>query len=749
MTKGGGAGSARNDGGRRHAGFCYPVAGFATGKRPMIVPTTCWECSTRCGALVTLEDGAVATVGPNFDHPGSKGAFCVKGIRGMPELTAHPDRLLRPMRRRGERGAGDWEEIGWDAALDAIADRLLAVRDEHGPLSLIGAVSSAFFSRGAMVALLMRALGSPNWMMNQDLCGGCRALSDKITGLAAVGGEDIENTRCALIVGRNPSAADAAQWQALKRAKAKGARWVAIDPARTPAAKRADLWLRPRPGTDAAVALGMIHVTIADGLHDAAFVARRCHGFAALKARAERFTPEEAARLSGVPADDIRAAARIYADGPSTFVSGHGIDAFSGGVQTFRAFHALVAISGNLDRPGGNLRVKRPPGFRSYIELLHDPAFRLAPEVEAETLGRARFPLWAGPEGWQTACHNPTAIEAMLTGKPYPVRAMYLSGVNIAVTYPDTRRTIQALRSLDFLCAVSHSMTPTAALADIVLPKTTGLEEEEISLDMSGPCVSYTRPVLAARGEARSDFEIATALAKRLAERGVEARKFLPWRSKREFNAFLLGDNGISFDELEEKGYQTFPYRLGDFDAAGFRTPTGRIELYSETLARLGLDPLPDYVPPRADRAPPVLRRDYPLILLTGAREKAYHHSRYRDQAWARRVSPYPRLQIHPETAAALALAADDWVEVETPDADGACALRVSVTEDTQPGVVRTGMGWWLPEAPGPEHGALSVNINAAMSYGGPWDPVTGSADTRGLLCRIRPLPDGAAPPIP
>ena len=184
----------------------------------------------------------------------------------------------------------------------------------------------------------------------------------------------------------------------------------------------------------------------------------------------------------------------MYGDGPSTFVSGHGIDAFSAGVQTFRAFHALVAVSGNLDRVGGNLRVKRPAGFRNFIELLHDPAFRLPPEVEAETVGREAFPLWAGPEGWQTACHNPTAIEAILTGKPYPVRAMYLSGVNIAVTYPDTRKTIEALRSLDFLCVVSHSMTPTAALADVVLPKTTGLEEEEISLDMGGPCIELHPP---------------------------------------------------------------------------------------------------------------------------------------------------------------------------------------------------------------------------------------------------------------
>lgn len=711
----------------------------------MTIPTTCWECSTRCGALVEAAEGRVSRIGPNPDHPGSKGAFCVKGIRGARELTDHPNRLVRPLRRRGARGAGDWEEIGWDAALDAVADGLMAVRAAHGPLSLIGAVSSAFFSRGAMVALLMRALGSPNWMMNQDLCGGCRALSDRITGLACVGGEDIDATSCALVVGRNPSAADPAQWRALKRAKARGAKIVVIDPARTQAAALADLWLRPRPGTDATLALAMLHVILGEGRHDRAFVARWCHGFDDLARHVAPFTPAWAAAQSGVPADDVARAARLYADGPSAFVSGHGIDAFSNGVQTFRAFHALVAVTGNLDRPGGNLRVKRPRGFRSYIDLLHDPALRLEPEVEARTIGADRFPLWAGPDGWQTACHNPSAIEAILTGRPYPVRALYLSGVNIAVTYPDTRRTMAALRALDFFAAVGHTMTPTAALADVVLPKTTGLEEEEVSLDPAGPCVSYTRPVAEPRGEARSDFEIATALADRLEARGLPARRFLPWPTKRAFNQAVLGENGISFAELERSGYARFPYALGDFETDGFRTPTGRIELRSETLAGLGLDALPTYRPPR--RAGP--DADYPVTLLTGAREKIYHHSRYRDHGWARKVSPWPRLEIHPDTAAGLGLDDEDWVEIGTPAGPGSCALRLRVTRDTAPGVVRTGMGWWLPEAPGPEHGALAVNVNAVLSYGGPWDPVTGSADTRGMPCRIRKLPEGAAPPIP
>ncbi|MEX2453162.1 MAG: molybdopterin-dependent oxidoreductase [Rhodospirillaceae bacterium] len=708
-------------------------------------PSTCWECSTRCGSLVTLKDGKVAKVGPNPDHPGSKGAFCVKGIRALPELTYGPDRVRYPMRRAGPRGSGQWQRISWDEALDEMADRLLAVRAEHGPMSLVGAVSSAFFSRGAMVALLMRALGSPNWMMNQDLCGGCRALSDRITGLGIVGGEDVENTRCALIAGRNPSAADPVQWMALKRARANGAKIVVIDPAETPAAGIADLWLRPRPGTDAALALAMIHVTVEEGLYDRDFVENWTRGFDELRARAALYPPARAAALTGVPADDIAAAARMYADGPSCFVSGHGIDAFSNGVQTFRAFHCLVAITGNVDRRGGNIRVKRPRGFRNYIDILHDPAFSLPADVSGATLGADRFPLWAGPKGWQTSAHNPTVLDAILTGKPYPVRAMYVSGVNIAVTYPDTNRVMAALKSLDFLAVATHMMTPTSELADLVLPKTTGLEEEEVSLEPSAQIVCYTNPVKEPEGEARSDFHFTTDLARRLGARGVDTRTFFPWETKQEFNEYLLGDE-VDWDVLKAQGWAPFDFALGNFDKAGFRTPSGRIELWSETLDGLGLDPLPDYMPSRPDRADAATREAYPLVLITGAREKTYHHSRYRDQAWARKVSPFPLLQVHPDTAAASGFADGQWVTVETPGIEGRCKLKVSVTTDTAPGTVRTGMGWWLPEAAGPERGALDVNVNVALSYGGPWDPVTGSADTRGLPCRVTAIADAEIP---
>jgi len=701
---------------------------------PLTLPTTCWECSTACGALAEVSEGRVTRIGPNPAHPGSHGMFCVKGIRGLPELTYGENRLTHPMRRAGARGEGRWAQISWNEALDAMAEGYAKVRAQHGPLALAGAVGGAYFSRGAVVALAMRAMGSPNFLINQDLCGGCRGVSDMVTGLAIANGEDVQHSRTVLIVGANPHAANPVLWSGIKEAKARGAKIIVLDPMRSEAAKIADLWLQPRPGTDAAIALAMMQVLIATDRIDHAFVTQWTHGYAELAERVKGWTPQRASEISGVPVEQILAAAHAYADGPSSFVSGHGIDAVTNGVQTFRAFHCLLAIAGNLDRAGGNRRGKRPAGFKSYLDLIHAPDFQLPPEVARQTIGADRYPLWSGPKGWQAACHNPSVIDAILSGRPYPVRAMYVSGVNIAVTYPDSKRTMQALRSLDFLAVAAHSMNPTAALADIVLPKTTTLEEEDVSINGHGPCVTWTAAVSDRVGEVRPDVEIAHELVRRMAARGAADQRFLPWRNQREFNAYLCQGSGLDLDALARTGYAEFEYTQGDFSRQVFKTPSGKVELYSQRMAEAGLDPLPDWVEPAgAKEKYPA----YPYTLQTGLREKTYHHSRFREQAWARKVSPDPLVKLHPDTAAILGIAEGDWVTVETPGGGGACRLKASLTEATTPGVLVTGMGWWLPEAAGPEFGALDININVALSYAGPYDPASGSADTRGLPCRV------------
>ena len=703
-----------------------------------VIPSTCTECPVHCGSLVHVRGGVVEDIKPNPAHPLSKGAMCIKGLKGSSGITYSERRLLHPLRRVGERGEGRWQRLSWDEALDYAADRFAAARNEYGPLSLVGACNNVWFGRGVAVVMLLRSLGSPNWMINQDLCGGCRAVSLRSTGLDITRGEDIDNARCALVVGRNSYDADPAEWIALKNLKQRGGQIVVIDPKRIPTVGMADLWLRPKPGTDSALGLAMIHVMIAEGLYDRDFVAHATHGFDKLAERAREFAPQRTEQLTGVPAEDIVAATRMYARGPATFVSGHGIDAFSAGVQTFRTFHCLVAISGNVDRLGGNRRVKKPKGFLDNLQLVHDPRFRLPREVEDQTLGAGQFPLWAGPRGWQTACHNPAAIDAILTGKPYPVRAMYVSGANIVVTYPNTIKTVEALRSLDFVMVASDTMTPTAELADIVVPKTTGLEEDEIRLQPGGPLITMAQAVISPRGEARNDFQIARGLLDKLQARGAATADFLPWRSTDEFIEFLLGDSGVTLDTLRRDGYATFPYGLEEFEK--FPSPTGKVELYSEAIASIGVDPLPNFVPPARDAADARIKAQYPLTLLTGNREKTYHNSRFRDQPWAKKISPDPRLLIHPATARAMAVADEQWVRIETPQARGSCKAKIKISENTPEGVVSTGMGWWRPGSLMPGSGAFDVNINAATTYDGARDPISGSVDLRGILCRIVPV---------
>lgn len=702
-----------------------------------VFPSTCWECGAICGSLITIDDGKVLKIGPNAAHPASKGAFCVKGIRAAHEWTYQSARLRQPLRRVGKRGGGSFEPISWDAALDQMADGLASVRATHGPLALVGAVSGAFFSRGLVMALLMRALGSPNWMINQDLCGGCRAVSEKMTGLDITGGEDIEHTACALIVGRNPAIADPIQWMALKRAKARGARIIVIDPFKTSAVELADLWLRPRPGTDGAIAMAMTKIMIDEELYDKEFVERWCHGFQELAARVASCTAEWAEQQTGVASADIYAATRIYAAGPSTFVSGHGIDAASNGVQTFRAYNCLVGISGNIDRKGGNRRAKKPPGFKSYFDVLFDPAFRLPPDIEAERIGAAEFPLWSGPLGYQMACHNPSVIDAILTDEPYPVRALYASGVNIAVTYPNTERTIEAFRSLDLFVVAAQTMTPTAAWADLVLPKTTTLEEEQMHLHQGAPCVTFTRAAADRDGDVKNDLEIAVGLLDRLNKRGIGDSRFIPWRTQSEFNDYLLQGSTVDRATLERDGFFEFPFYQGNFDEKKFLSPTGKVELFSENMASVGHDPLPAYVPPTYVLDHARHAADYPLVLQTGLREKSYHHSRFREQAWAQKVSPDPIVYVHPATAEQYRLTDDAWIAVATPGVSWTCRLKVKITDDTMIGVLTTGVGWWRPDAPAPHHGARDVNINAALTYSGRWDRASGSADTRGVPCRI------------
>ncbi len=700
-----------------------------------VIPSTCSECLVRCGSLVHVEDDRVVKITGNPAHPASQGAFCMKGINGPISNRDNPARITHPLRRTGERGGGQWERISWDQAVGEIADRLAAVKAVHGGRAIAGAVANHAQSRGVAVRLLLRSLGSPNLMINQDLCHGCRATGSMLTGLGGNGadaGTELAVARMILVVGKSPSESQVVEWSHLQHAVKNGARLMVVDPRRTHAARLAHTWLRVNPGTDVALALAMIHVIFSEDLYDHAFIAEFCIGAEELRARAADYAPQSVAELVGIPAESIIAAARAFATTrPACLMLGHGVDAQANGVQTTIAFQALLGLTGNIDKPGTNRLAKRLPGYVDNHSTHPDLAIPRA--LEEQTIGAVEYPLWSGPTSWAKAAHNPSLLRAVLTGDPYPVRAMIISGANITCTYPDHDTTVAALTSLDLLVVASDQMTPTAELADYFLPKTTLLEEEDLIMDTGGPCVSLTQRILAPLGEARSDIDIAVALRAACAARGLVEYDALPWASHREFLSFMLEKTGVGLDDLRASGFHTVSVTRDSYRETGFRTPSGKFEFHSSRLVGLLDDVLPSYRAPVYATA----QEGFDLTLLTGIRSMPYQNSRFRDAAWARRVQDAPELRIHPATAARRSIGADDWVWVQTRADLPRCLLKVRITDEVPEHIVATGMGWWYPEMSGPDRGASLFNIGTAVGYGPSFDPISGSAEARNTACRV------------
>ena len=708
-----------------------------------VIASTCKECSVRCGSLIHVDGDRVVRITGNPAHPGSQGAFCVKGVKGPIVAREHPDRPLHPLRRVGGRGEGKWEAISWDQAFGEIAVRIGKVKAQYGGPAIAGAVSNHFVSRGVAMAQLLRAIGSPNYMINQDLCQGCRYTAAMLTGVSAQAANEMAKARCILVIGKSPSDSSVVQWMHIKAAKKAGATLIVVDPRKTQIARRAKHWLAPKPGTDAALALAMIDVIFEENLYDREFVEQYCTGTEDLRARARQYEPAVAEKITGIPAKDIRTAARAFATTkPACMVLGHGIDAQANGVKTTIAFHALLALTGNIDRPGTNRPAKTVAGFRDYFSIINDEKFRLPRAIESRIIGGDAYPLWCGPNSWSKSSHNPSLIEAMHTGRPYPVKALYVSGVNIVCTYPDIRNTIAALRQLDLLVVATDHITPTAELADYVLPKTTLLEEEDVSVDQSGPCISIVQRAVPPRGEAKTDIEIAVGLRDALKKHELLEFDLFPWNSHRDLIDFQLEGTGIAFDDLCEKGFQNIPFEYEDYRQKGFRTPSGKIEFSSTRLSDIGQDPLPEYKAPVY--AQPA--GEFNLVLLTGIRSMAYHHSRFRNHAWARKVQDAPELRISPRTAERLNVGEGDWVWVQTREAGDRTLLKAWVSDEMPEDVVATGMGWWFPEMAGSDRGALTFNIDAAIPYGPPWDPISGSPEARNTACKVVRAKPGEIP---
>lgn len=701
--------------------------------------TFCQHCHMKCRLHVTLKNGRIISI---------KNGMGIKGVKGIyaHEVISHPQRLTHPMKRTGPRGEGLWRRITWEEALDAMAEHYGGIRDRHGPLALASVLGCAHKEPTYYATFLFsHVLGTPNIIDINRQCNVPQLLAASTTfGDSTVNmeiGPDFLRSRCVLIWGGNPKHNYPPLYNHIRIARSKGAKIIVVDPRPHEEMGSDDLWLRVRPGTDAFLALSMIHVIIDEGLYDQDLVRKACVGFEALASHVETYTPKKAQEVTWVAKEKIVEAARWFSTiHPSCLYARLGAVAqHVNATQTARALCILTALGADLDVPGGNLLSDDLGGYRHQRSFSQFPQF--PPGVEEERYGANSYPLICAPShrvhpyASFRRSHGPDCTNAMLDGR---LRGLYIPGCNFVVSEGDSGKAWQALNNLDFLVVADLFMTPTAELADLVLPAAHFLETEvpmRAYQDMGPKGRNYilaSRKILEPRGECWDDRKIVIELAKRL---GVK----LPWRSVEEFNDWTLVPIGVTFREIRDSKSQqlSFPVRYRKFEETGFSTPSGKVELYSETFEKFGYAPLPSYQEPFQSFRGEENEDRYPLILITH-RDVHYMHSEFRQIPSIRARYPEPLIEIHPKTAESLDIEEGGKLCVEMPGFLRRVIGRARFVPELHPRVVSCVSHWWFPEKPGPEYGCFESNINSIIASGPPYDPITGAHQGRGLRCRIR-----------
>ena len=715
---------------------------------------------TQCGLDLFVRDGRIVKVEGSRENPHSRGTLCAKGAATR-QYVYHEDRLRTPLRRTGPRGSGEYEPVSWDEALDEVVANLERVRAESGPEAAVFYVGYPKQPRPFVQRLALQ-YGTPNFCTESSTCFTATAMAFKLL-YGQLAGPDVRNARCLLVWTANPFYANTPGAEPLLDALDRGMKLIVVDPRRTPLASRAHLHLQLRPGTDGALALGVAHVILREGLEDRAFIAAHTHGFAAYREYVAGFDPERVESITGVPAEQIRAAARMYASTRPAALqfSAAPVVHHTNGVQNSRAVFTLIGLTGNFDVAGGN----RVAPY-SWLEIggagfvtrqkefeLPRPLDELPPRV-----GATRFPVWAELVDQAQAMDLPRQIRS---GDPYPLRALVAFGLNHRM-FPDSAGFLDAIQRLDFICDVDLFATDSSRYADIVLPACSSVERSEVRC-YPEKYVVLTRPAISPVGEARSDTDIVFDLARRLglddpllnpvplpapgeaAGSGGDGGPADPLEPDAVFTAamdWILAPSGLTMAELgAHPGGMPVPDPPPPAEraylATGFPTPSGKMELASSVLAKhgpaLGVDALPTYRPPRhSAMASPDLAGDYPFVLNTGSRLPMFVHSRTYRLQWTRGLRPRPAADLNPVDARRLGIAQGDQIELATPS--GSICVHANLTELGQPGVVHMYHG--CPEA--------DVNLLLEDDY---LDPISGFPGFKALLCAVRKVSGEEATP--
>jgi len=716
-----------------------------------IVKTTCKGCHGGCGVLVTVEDGVITHIEGNPETP-TQGTMCSKGLSSIQHIN-NPYRLKYPLKRIGKKGEGKWQRLSWDEALDTVAEKIKESIEKYGPASI--AVSQGT-GRGCnrYTHRLARSIGTANTITPGYVCHSPRLLIyGLVTGYGRLycdyhswGGE-FPKTQIVLAKQLEISSADGEMAYYFLNSLDHTKNLIVVDPRATAMTSRAALWLQVRPGTDAALLLGMMNVIINEGLYDKEFVENWTHGFDKLKAKVQEYPPNRVAEITWIPEEKIVQAARLFAiDTPGTIQVGSSIERQANCGQTMRAVVCLLGITGNIERPGSMMSWVLPnTGLieNFYLEI------PITEEMKRGIRGGELFRL-AGAR----TCHSDTVVKEIREGHPESIKVCVAIAGQQLVHLASTRNVHKSLESENFfLVQLDQFMGPQAEYADIVLPAAHWLEMDDI-FDMHPRfMIEAINKCVEPPGEAWPDNKIVLEIGKRVAP------QYWWFNEVEEMLDYTLRHGNITWKEFSEKvvmarmGKEQLYYKYKtDYwrNEGGFPTPTGKLELYSTVLEDMGYDPLPYFVEPgESPYSKPELVEEYPLVLTTGYRQPFYFLSQYRNLPWQRSFGVYPIVQINPETAKQLGIEDGDWVWIESPR--GRIRQVARLFPGIDPRVVMATGNCFYPEEPGPLHGLLISSPNVLTSDEH-FDPMFGSPDLTCLLCKvykvekkdIKDLPQGA-----
>ena len=783
-------------------------------------PGFCALCKSRCGSVMVTEGGKLIGQEPNPEHPTGV-ALCVKG-RAAPEIVYRPERQLFPLMRTRPKGDPDpgWKQISWDEALDRVATGLGKIRAESGAEAVAFSwttPSGTPISDGIQwVERFTYAFGSPNIAYGVEVCNWHKDFAHAYTFGRSIASPDFEKTACVVLWGHNPSATWLDHATATGAAGNRGAKIIVVDPRRAGFASRADQWLRVRPGSDGALALGIAREMIANRWFDEDFITKWSNGpllvrtdtmrflraqdladatvsgqfaedtlialdesgslvgygreskryaddaqpklFATLEVRTadgtklecksafqlywelcESYTPGVVERLCWVRNEQVSETARmLYEARPVSYYMWTGTGQHTNATQTDRAIAILMALTGSFDAEGGNVEFSKPPSNNVADASL------LSAEQRAKCIELSHSPLGPGRNSWVTSVSLYTSI---LEGEPYKIRGMMGFGRNFLVTHGNVSRGVEAFKSLEFYVHIDLVLSPTAAYADIFLPVNTPWEREALRIGFEGSQraeshIQFRQAAIPSRGESRSDADIVFELAQRLGHGN------LFWGGSIEAGMnYMLAPLELTVDQLrlQPNGVgKNLMTQYHKYREAGFKTHTGKVEVFSEVFQDAGQNPLPEFVEPA--RSP--MRRDSPdfPLVLTSAKVVQFCHSQHRDIPSLRKRSPEPEVQLHPDAAGERGI--EDGMMVEVKTHLGSAKMRAKLDATLDPRVVWAQYGWWAGnQTMGlPALDAFSgegANLNRLISDE-VTDPISGSVGHRSYLCDVVPMLTGA-----